>query len=247
MLYVVQSPGRHFECFSLGRFDSFPMLFLIGLEHRIVFKKLTELICIPMVPQALLPADKAEVASMSLEEGLEAALLSRRQKARRLPSSAALQINGPLVSRPSGDMELDPAALAPITPAEAMSIDAGTGAVKSKEATLTLELPVDAAAKDLGSHSGAGAQSGQEADPGAGTEHQENGLGADGFITPEERRVLDWHYANLEYGCAAPLGLVSLPHWNQDDPFGGFGGAHCTVKGGESLCLGFGMTSFDCL
>lgn len=34
-------------------------------------------------------------------------------------------------------------------------------------------------------------------------------------ITEEERRLLHWHWANLEYGCSAPLGDVSLAHWNQ--------------------------------
>ena len=47
-----------------------------------------------------------------------------------------------------------------------------------------------------------------------------------------ERRLLDWHWANLEYGCSASLNDVSLPHWNQDEVFGGFGGAHCMVGGG---------------
>ena len=30
-----------------------------------------------------------------------------------------------------------------------------------------------------------------------------------------ERRLLDWHWASLEYGCSASLNDVSLPHWNQ--------------------------------
>ncbi|GJP85143.1 hypothetical protein CLOP_g15237 [Closterium sp. NIES-67] len=47
-----------------------------------------------------------------------------------------------------------------------------------------------------------------------------------------ERRVLGWHFANLEYGCATDLTRLSLPFWNQDDAFGGFGGPHCMVKGG---------------
>lgn len=58
-----------------------------------------------------------------------------------------------------------------------------------------------------------------------------------GLISPLERRVLDWHLANLEYGCAAPLGKVSLPHWNQDDVYGGFGGQHCMIKGGYGQVL----------
>ncbi|XVF73864.1 hypothetical protein PTKIN_Ptkin13bG0015700 [Pterospermum kingtungense] len=56
----------------------------------------------------------------------------------------------------------------------------------------------------------------------------------DEILSPLERRVMNWHYAHLEYGCAASLKEVSLPHWNQDDVYGGFGGAHCMIKGGYS-------------
>ncbi|KAL8217641.1 hypothetical protein R6Q57_021014 [Mikania cordata] len=52
------------------------------------------------------------------------------------------------------------------------------------------------------------------------------------ILNPLERRVMDWHLAHLEYGCAASLQQVSLPYWNQDDIYGGFGGAHCMIKGG---------------
>ncbi|GLU04539.1 hypothetical protein SLE2022_216790 [Rubroshorea leprosula] len=54
------------------------------------------------------------------------------------------------------------------------------------------------------------------------------------ILSPLERRVMNWHFAHLEYGCAALLKDVSLPHWNQDDVYGGFGGAHCMIKGGYS-------------
>ncbi|GMI89768.1 LSD1-like 3 [Hibiscus trionum] len=54
------------------------------------------------------------------------------------------------------------------------------------------------------------------------------------LLSPLERRVMNWHYAHLEYGCAASLKEVSLPNWNQDDVYGGFGGAHCMIKGGYS-------------
>lgn len=47
-----------------------------------------------------------------------------------------------------------------------------------------------------------------------------------------ERRVMDWHFANVENGCVAELILVSLPYWNQDDAYGGFWGAHCIITGG---------------
>lgn len=52
------------------------------------------------------------------------------------------------------------------------------------------------------------------------------------ILSPLERRVMNWHFAHLEYGCAALLKEVSLPYWNQDDVYGGFGGAHCMIKGG---------------
>ncbi|XP_074380070.1 lysine-specific histone demethylase 1 homolog 3-like [Apium graveolens] len=57
------------------------------------------------------------------------------------------------------------------------------------------------------------------------------------ILSPLERRVMDWHFAHLEYGCAAPLNDVSLPYWNQDDIYGGFGGAHCMIKGGYSTVV----------
>lgn len=57
------------------------------------------------------------------------------------------------------------------------------------------------------------------------------------ILSPLERRVMDWHFANLEYGCAALLKEVSLPYWNQDDVYGGFGGAHCMIKGGYSAVV----------
>nr|XP_017257656.1 PREDICTED: lysine-specific histone demethylase 1 homolog 3-like [Daucus carota subsp. sativus] len=56
-------------------------------------------------------------------------------------------------------------------------------------------------------------------------------------LSPLERRVMDWHFAHLEYGCAASLKDVSLPCWNQDDVYGGFGGAHCMIKGGYSTVV----------
>ncbi|KAK9165255.1 hypothetical protein Scep_000446 [Stephania cephalantha] len=56
----------------------------------------------------------------------------------------------------------------------------------------------------------------------------------DDSLTPLERRVMNWHFAHLEYGCATRLNSVSLPYWNQDDAYGGFGGAHCMIKGGYS-------------
>ncbi|MCO5548955.1 hypothetical protein L7F22_002419 [Adiantum nelumboides] len=56
-------------------------------------------------------------------------------------------------------------------------------------------------------------------------------------ISSLERRVMDWHFANLEYGCAAELNRVSLPYWNQDDVYGGFAGPHCMIKGGYGTVM----------
>ena len=51
-------------------------------------------------------------------------------------------------------------------------------------------------------------------------------------LSASDRRLLGWHWANLEYGCSAPLSKVSMAHWNQDEAYGGFGGAHRMLKGG---------------
>jgi len=45
-------------------------------------------------------------------------------------------------------------------------------------------------------------------------------------------QFLNWHWANLEYGCSAPLSALSAKNWNQDEDYGGFGGPHCMVVGG---------------
>ncbi|BFG17699.1 hypothetical protein CerSpe_039730 [Prunus speciosa] len=70
-----------------------------------------------------------------------------------------------------------------------------------------------------------------------GTSVKEKELHEQELLSPLERRVMDWHFANLEYGCAALLKEVSLPNWNQDDVYGGFGGAHCMIKGGYSTVV----------
>ncbi|XP_051191950.1 lysine-specific histone demethylase 1 homolog 3 [Lolium perenne] len=74
----------------------------------------------------------------------------------------------------------------------------------------------------------------------ASTEKEIAGCGRDDKIdvlSPIERRVMNWHFAHLEYGCAAMLNSVSLPYWNQDDVYGGFGGPHCMIKGGYGAVL----------
>eukprot|EP00887_Chlorella_sp_A99_P000274 scaffold13.g274.t1 len=54
---------------------------------------------------------------------------------------------------------------------------------------------------------------------------------------PLARRLFDWHLANLEFANAAPLGTLSLKHWDQDDPHE-LQGEHCFTPG---VCMGMCM------
>lgn len=58
----------------------------------------------------------------------------------------------------------------------------------------------------------------------------------------EERQLLDWHLANLEYANAGCLSDLSAAYWDQDDPYE-MGGDHCFLAGGNwrlinALCEG---------
>lgn len=57
---------------------------------------------------------------------------------------------------------------------------------------------------------------------------------SDVYLTAKDRQILDWHFANLEFANATPLGTLSLKHWDQDDDFE-FAGNHLTVRTGYSL------------
>ncbi|XP_026733506.1 lysine-specific histone demethylase 1A-like isoform X4 [Trichoplusia ni] len=48
------------------------------------------------------------------------------------------------------------------------------------------------------------------------------------YLSVRDRQILDWHFANLEFANATPLGNLSLKHWDQDDDFE-FTGNHLTV------------------
>ena len=50
-------------------------------------------------------------------------------------------------------------------------------------------------------------------------------------VTPLEEKLLDWHAANLEYGCATPLKRLSLVYWDQDDAMA-WEGDHALIKPG---------------
>ncbi|XP_051152258.1 lysine-specific histone demethylase 1 homolog 2 [Andrographis paniculata] len=58
----------------------------------------------------------------------------------------------------------------------------------------------------------------------------------------EERQLLDWHFANLEFSNAGSLSNLSAAYWDQDDPYE-MGGDHCFLAGGNwrlirALCQG---------
>lgn len=51
------------------------------------------------------------------------------------------------------------------------------------------------------------------------------------------KRLIRWHTANLEYGCASDLSSLSLMEWDQDDPHG-FRGEHALIKNGYETIIG---------
>ncbi|KAJ1395495.1 Winged helix-like DNA-binding domain superfamily [Sesbania bispinosa] len=58
----------------------------------------------------------------------------------------------------------------------------------------------------------------------------------------DEKQLLDWHLANLEYANAGCLSNLSAAYWDQDDPYE-MGGDHCFLAGGnwrliKALCEG---------
>ncbi|CAI8594839.1 unnamed protein product [Vicia faba] len=48
----------------------------------------------------------------------------------------------------------------------------------------------------------------------------------------EERMLLNWHLANLEYANATLMSNLSMAYWDQDDPYE-MGGDHCFIPGGN--------------
>ncbi|XP_050233963.1 lysine-specific histone demethylase 1 homolog 1 [Mercurialis annua] len=49
---------------------------------------------------------------------------------------------------------------------------------------------------------------------------------------PQERMLLNWHLANLEYANASLMSNLSMAYWDQDDPYE-MGGDHCFIPGGN--------------
>lgn len=54
------------------------------------------------------------------------------------------------------------------------------------------------------------------------------------YLSVADRRILDWHMANLEFANAAPLNCLSLKYWDQDDEYE-FTGCHLTIRNGYSI------------
>ncbi|KAK7291444.1 hypothetical protein RIF29_06589 [Crotalaria pallida] len=50
----------------------------------------------------------------------------------------------------------------------------------------------------------------------------------------DERMLLNWHLANLEYANATLMSNLSMAYWDQDDPFE-MGGDHCFIPGGNEI------------
>ena len=53
---------------------------------------------------------------------------------------------------------------------------------------------------------------------------------------PEERQLLDWHMANLEFANAQLLRRLSMRSWDQDDPHE-VPGQHAFLPGGSWVRL----------
>ena len=51
-----------------------------------------------------------------------------------------------------------------------------------------------------------------------------------------QRRLLDWHFANLEFANAACMSALSLSKWDQDDP-NELGGAHSFLPGAPTATM----------
>lgn len=52
----------------------------------------------------------------------------------------------------------------------------------------------------------------------------------------DEKQLLNWHLANLEYANAGCLSNLSAAYWDQDDPFE-MGGDHCFLAGGNGRLI----------
>ena len=120
-------------------------------------------------------------------------------------------------------------------------LDKLTGKAHMIEGTRAKEMPA-VAAKDMGWHPAPSvlAEKDLNLDKAAHTKHPTLGAVMDEAVkqyqylldlSPQDMRLLNWHYANLEYANAANIGKLSLGGWDQD--IGNeFEGEHAQVIGG---------------
>lgn len=65
------------------------------------------------------------------------------------------------------------------------------------------------------------------------------------YLSPIDRRILDWHFANLEFATGTMLNNLSLQHWDQDDVYQ-FSGPQMYAKDGcEQFVFGLAAGDFD--
>lgn len=65
------------------------------------------------------------------------------------------------------------------------------------------------------------------------------------YLSPIDRRILDWHFANLEFATGTMLNNLSLQHWDQDDAYQ-FSGPQMYAKDGcEQFVFGLAAGDFE--
>ncbi|XP_024369028.2 lysine-specific histone demethylase 1 homolog 3 [Physcomitrium patens] len=169
---------------------------------------------------------------LCLEEALEECL--RRRRAGRNGGDAAMKREEAKENGVVGDVGSDGSSVEKVAGEESDMVAAVTASEVICETLVASDPCEKLAIAECASEGKAGTRSevGKEGATGA-----VQGRVEEGKLSELERRIMDWHFANLEYGCAAELKEVSLPYWNQDDVYGGFGGPHCMIKGGYSQVM----------
>ena len=61
------------------------------------------------------------------------------------------------------------------------------------------------------------------------------------YLSTEDQRVLDWHFANLEFATASSLKNLSVQHWDQDDDYQ-FTGPQLAIKNGYA-CIPYSLAA----
>ncbi|KAL4428259.1 hypothetical protein ABPG75_002348 [Micractinium tetrahymenae] len=202
---------------------------------------------------ALLTEPAPALAPVLLTDGLDlgAELLLGSPREPRAPRGEQEEVDDFLASVLASPSPQKPAPLAALPPPPPA---APAAAVAALAANGTADAPAgqqhaDAAAPASSDGAAAAAAAEKEgAEPATEGGEGEGDAPAVLPIAPDQRRLLHWHWANLEYGCSARLEEISAPFWNQDEDAGGFGGAHCMVVGGyDQVFKAVAAALGDCL